>query len=83
MSVLTLHPESAMSTHICFVSLNTSVLSFTHLDSKNGVECEFLVSKIELGLLKAMRIGSNDFFNHKVLATKPFCKSFVFQPFIV
>lgn len=51
---------------------DTPALSFTHLDSTNGVEFELLVSKIKLGLFKTMRRGLNDFFNHKVLATKPF-----------
>lgn len=64
-------------------SPDASALSFTHLECTNGVEFELLVSKIELGLFKTIKRGSNDPLNHKVLATKPFCKSFVFQPFIV
>lgn len=72
-----------MNTHIHLFPSDTSVLSFTHLDSTDEAELEFLVSKTELRLYKAMRIGSNDFFNHEVLAMRPLCESFVSQSFLV
>lgn len=50
------------------------------LTAQMRLNLSFLFQKIELGLFKAARIGSNDCFNHNVLAINPFGKSFIFQP---